>query len=88
LSPQHPPQRWHETTRYGFYFMSGYLPVAAQQVGLESTLRRRRCSRLERFYLGEKFIFILKTRFAISFVLNFHNASVVTRDRRIGCYDG
>jgi hypothetical protein len=23
LPPQHPPQRWHETTRYGFYFMPG-----------------------------------------------------------------
>jgi hypothetical protein len=29
-------------------------------------------------------IFILKTRYAISCVVNFYNAGVVTRDRRIG----
>jgi hypothetical protein len=26
LPPQHPPPRWHETTRYGFYFMPGVKP--------------------------------------------------------------
>jgi hypothetical protein len=26
LLSQHPPQRWHETTRYGFYFMPGVRP--------------------------------------------------------------
>jgi hypothetical protein len=42
----------------------------------------QRCSRLQRFSIGEKNI--LKTRNAISCVVNFYNAGVVTRDRRIG----
>jgi hypothetical protein len=49
-------------------------------------LQRQRCSRLctyvERFYVGEKNI--LKTRYAISCVVQFHNAGIVIRDRRIG----
>jgi hypothetical protein len=35
----------------------------------------KHCSRLERFYIGEKYFF--------SCVVNFNNAGVVTRDRRI-----
>jgi hypothetical protein len=43
-----------------------------------------RCSRLERFNIGEKSFFILETRHAINSAVNFYNAGVVTRDRRIG----
>jgi hypothetical protein len=30
LLPQNPPQRWQETTRYGFYFMPGVRPSASR----------------------------------------------------------
>jgi hypothetical protein len=29
LLPQHPPRKWHETTRYGIYFMPGVRPLAS-----------------------------------------------------------
>jgi hypothetical protein len=50
---------------------------------LNLQLQRQRCCGLERFYIG-KIIFILKTRYAISRFVHFHNAGVVARDRRIG----
>jgi hypothetical protein len=53
---------------------------------LNLQLQRQRCSRLERFYIGEKIIFILQTRLAFSCIVNFYNAGVVTRSRRIGSW--
>jgi hypothetical protein len=47
-------------------------------------LQLQRWRWLERFYIGEKMIFILKTRRAISCAVNFYNAGVVTQSRRIG----
>jgi hypothetical protein len=48
-------------------------------------LQRQRCSRLESFYIGEKYFFLnLKTCRAINSAVDFYNDGVVTRDRRIG----
>jgi hypothetical protein len=43
------------------------------------------CSRLERFYVREKY-FYYKTRLAISCTVHFYNAVVVTQSRRIGSW--
>jgi hypothetical protein len=48
---------------------------------LNFQLQRRRCSKLERFYIRN---FLLKTCHAISCAVNFYNAGVVTHGRRIG----
>jgi hypothetical protein len=50
---------------------------------LNLQLQRQRWSRLERFYVREKY-FYYKTRHAISCAVNFYNAGVVTWSRRIG----
>jgi hypothetical protein len=52
---------------------------------LNLQLQRWRCSRLERFKVSESIFFILKTCYAISCVVNFYTAGVVTRDRMIDC---
>jgi hypothetical protein len=52
---------------------------------LNLQLQRQLCSKLERFS-SEKNNFILNTRYAISCVVNFYNACIVTRDQRIGPY--
>jgi hypothetical protein len=46
----------------------------------------QRCSRLERFYVREKYVFLIKTRHAVSCAVNFYNAGVVTQSRRIGSW--
>jgi hypothetical protein len=41
---------------------------------------------IERFYISEQTIFILKTRYAIICAVNFYTAGVVTNDRRFGSW--
>jgi hypothetical protein len=60
--------------------------LGANSVTFELTatyIQCQRCSRLERFFIGEKNIFILKC----AMLLVFYDAGVVTRDRRIGSCD-
>jgi hypothetical protein len=49
-------------------------------------LQRQRCSKLERFYIGEKKLFYFKNvvKFYNAGVVNFYNAGVVNRSRGIG----
>jgi hypothetical protein len=49
-------------------------------------LQRRRCSRLERFFIVEEtetILFLKRTRLLVAVYVNFYNAGVVTHDREI-----
>jgi hypothetical protein len=71
LPSQHPPQRWHETTRYGFYFMPGVRPptntyVVDTRAGVDASITIF-CD-FNQF--SAKMAFLLKTKVIIHFLQN------------------
>jgi hypothetical protein len=72
------------------FFGKNIFKILASVAGANPTtselqLKRRRCSRQERFFHKvEENIFVFKTHWATRGVVNFYSAAVATHDIRIG----